>query len=34
MLRVAGIGGRALIDVQDRDFLPPGGMTERITRAC
>jgi rhamnulokinase len=25
---------RALIDVQDPAFLPPGGMTERITRAC
>ena len=25
---------RALIDVQDPLFLPPGGMTERITRAC
>jgi rhamnulokinase len=30
--RVPGL--RALIDVQDRGFLPPGGMTERITRAC
>ncbi|HTQ92877.1 MAG TPA: rhamnulokinase family protein [Streptosporangiaceae bacterium] len=27
-------GQRALIDVQEPDFLPPGGMTERITRAC
>ena len=27
-------GRRALIDVQDPAFLPPGGMTERITRAC
>jgi rhamnulokinase len=25
---------RALIDVQDPEFLAPGGMTERITRAC
>jgi rhamnulokinase len=25
---------RALVDVQDPDFLAPGGMTERITRAC
>jgi rhamnulokinase len=30
--RVAGL--RALIDVQDPAFLPPGGMTWRITRAC
>ena len=30
--RVTGL--RALIDVQDPAFLPPGGMTERITRAC
>jgi len=27
-------GPRALIDVQDRAFLPPGGMTHRIIRAC
>ena len=27
-------GLRALIDVQDPGFLPPGGMTERIARAC
>jgi rhamnulokinase len=27
-------GHRALIDVQDPDFMAPGGMTERITRAC
>jgi rhamnulokinase len=27
-------GQRALIDVQDPEFLAPGGMTERITRAC
>jgi rhamnulokinase len=34
--RAAGrvAGPRALIDVQDPVFLPPGGMTERITRAC
>jgi rhamnulokinase len=30
--RVAGL--RALIDVQDPGFLAPGGMTERIVRAC
>jgi rhamnulokinase len=30
--RVAGL--RALIDVQDPAFLAPGGMTERIIRAC
>jgi rhamnulokinase len=30
--RVAGL--RALIDVQDPAFLPPGGMTRRIIRAC
>jgi rhamnulokinase len=30
--RVAGL--RALIDVQDPAFLPPGGMTQRIVRAC
>ena len=30
--RVAGL--RALIDVQDPVFLPPGGMTERIIRTC
>jgi rhamnulokinase len=30
--RVAG--PRALIDVQDPAFLPPGGMTARIVRAC
>jgi rhamnulokinase len=30
--RVAGL--RALIDVQDPAFLPPGGMTQRIIRAC
>ena len=30
--QVAGL--RALIDVQDPVFLPPGGMTERIVRAC
>ena len=27
-------GRRALIDVQDPGFAAPGGMTERITRAC
>ena len=27
-------GPRALIDVQDPAFLPPGGMTQRIIRAC
>jgi rhamnulokinase len=30
--QVAGL--RALIDVQDPVFLPPGGMTARIVRAC
>jgi rhamnulokinase len=30
--RVTGL--RALIDVQDPAFLPPGGMTERIIQAC
>jgi rhamnulokinase len=30
--RVAGL--RALIDVQDPAFLPPGGMTQRIIQAC
>jgi rhamnulokinase len=30
--QVAGL--RALIDVQDPAFLPPGGMTQRIIRAC
>ena len=30
--RVHGL--RALIDVQDPAFLPPGGMTQRIIRAC
>jgi len=30
--RVAGL--RALVDVQDPAFLPPGGMTQRIIRAC
>ena len=30
--RVRGL--RALIDVQDPAFLPPGGMTQRIVRAC
>jgi rhamnulokinase len=30
--RVAGL--RALVDVQDPVFLPPGEMTERIIRAC
>ncbi len=30
--RVSGL--RALIDVQDPGFLAPGGMTERIIRAC
>jgi rhamnulokinase len=27
-------GRQALIDVQDPAFLPPGGMTQRIVRAC
>ncbi|HEV2258050.1 MAG TPA: FGGY-family carbohydrate kinase [Streptosporangiaceae bacterium] len=30
--RVHGL--RALVDVQDPAFLPPGGMTQRIIRAC
>ena len=30
--RVTGL--RALVDVQDPAFLPPGGMTQRIIRAC
>jgi rhamnulokinase len=30
--QVAGL--RALVDVQDPAFLPPGGMTQRIIRAC
>ena len=30
--RVPGL--RALVDVQDPTFLPPGGMTQRIIRAC
>ncbi len=30
--QVAGL--RALIDVQDPAFLPPGGMTQRIIQAC
>ena len=30
--RVPGL--RALVDVQDPAFLPPGGMTQRIIRAC
>jgi rhamnulokinase len=36
LTRAAGrvAGRRALIDVQDPVFLPPGGMTERIIRAC
>ena len=36
LTRAAGpvSGPRALIDVQDPVFLPPGGMTERIIRAC
>ncbi len=36
LTRAAGrvAGRRALIDVQDPAFLPPGGMTERIIRAC
>jgi FGGY family of carbohydrate kinases, C-terminal domain len=34
--RAAGrvAGPRALIDVQDPVFLPPGGMTQRIIQAC
>jgi rhamnulokinase len=27
-------GPRAIVDVQDPAFLPPGGMTQRIIRAC
>jgi rhamnulokinase len=36
LTRAAGrvAGPRALIDVQDPAFLPPGGMTQRIIRAC
>ncbi|HUA31804.1 MAG TPA: FGGY-family carbohydrate kinase, partial [Streptosporangiaceae bacterium] len=36
LTRAAGrrAGLRALIDVQDPVFLPPGGMTGRIVRAC
>jgi rhamnulokinase len=36
LTRLAGQvpGLRALIDVQDPVFAPPGGMTERIIRAC
>src|SRR5580704_2759605 len=36
LTRAAGLvrGLRALIDVQDPAFLPPGGMTERIIQAC
>jgi rhamnulokinase len=36
LTRAAGrvAGRRALIDVQDPAFLPPGPMTERIIRAC
>jgi rhamnulokinase len=36
LTRAAGrvAGPRALVDVQDPAFLPPGGMAQRITRAC
>ena len=36
LTRAAGrvVGPRALIDVQDPVFLPPGGMTQRIIQAC
>jgi rhamnulokinase len=36
LTRAAGqvVEPRALIDVQDPAFLPPGGMTERIIQAC
>ena len=36
LTRAAGrvAGPRALVDVQDPAFLPPGGMTQRIIRAC
>jgi rhamnulokinase len=36
LTRAAGlvVESRALIDVQDPAFLPPGGMTQRIIQAC